>query len=133
MRCAADQFHVDAQFFRHCAQHFIQAWVAQTLNDFRGAFFGARVKKSDAIGIEVVDAPKALTHAYRPSHGRAFHAQCGFYLVQQLYGFTAFAVQFVNERDDGGVAHAAHIKQLDGLRFHAIHRINYHDRGIDRG
>ena len=103
------------------------------MDDFRGAFLGARVKEGDAVGVEVVDAPKAFAHAYRPSHGRAFHAQCGFYLVQQLYGFTAFAVQFVDEGDDGGVAHAAHIKQFDGLRFHAIHRINHHDRGIHGG
>jgi hypothetical protein len=97
------------------------------------AFLGARIKEGDAVGIEVVYAPKAFAHAYRPSHGRAFHTQCGFYLVQQLYGFTAFAVQFVDESDDRCIAHAADIKQLDGLRFHAIHRINHHDRGIDRG
>ena len=130
---AAHQFDVGAQFDRLVTDHFVEARVVEALDDLGGAFFGLRVEELDGVVVEVIDAAEALAHADRPGHGGALHAQHGFDFVEQVDGLAAFAVELVDEGDDGRVAQAAHGEQLDGLRFDAVHRVDHHDRRVDGG
>jgi hypothetical protein len=53
--------------------------------------------------------------------------------VEQLERVAAFAVHLVDEGDDGGVALAAHLDQALGLRFHAVGRVDHHQRRVHGG
>ncbi len=113
------------------ADQFVQTRVVQSLDHLRRAFLGVAVEEGDGIGIEVVDAAEGLAHADRPGHRRALHAEHRFDLVQQFDGRARFAVQLVDEGQDGCIAHAADVEQLDGLRLDTVDRVDDHDGGID--
>jgi hypothetical protein len=81
----------------------------------------------------VVHAAESLAHAERPGYRRALDVQHCLNLIQQLHRIARLAVHLVDEGNDGRAAHAAHVEQLDGLRFHTLGRIDHHQRGVHRG
>ena len=93
----------------------------------------ARSKQQDLVAQQVVHAAEGLAHADRPGHRRALDLEHGLHFFQQSHRIARFAVHLVHEREDRRVAHAAHVEQLDRLLFHALGRIDHHQRGIDRG
>lgn len=135
VRGAAHQFDIDAQLFGLRAQHAVQLRVVQAL-DHAGRCallrIGLRVEQLHRVVDEVVDALERLAHADRPRHRRALDLQHVFDFIEQLDGRAALAVELVDEGQDGRAAQAADVEQLDGLRFHAVDRVDHHDGGVDR-
>ena len=54
-------------------------------------------------------------------------------LVEQLERVPAGPVPLVDEREQGQVALAADLEQLEGLRLDALGRVEDHDRGVGGG
>ncbi len=92
-----------------------------------------RIEQLHAVVDQVVHAAEGLAHADRPGHRRALHLQHVLDFIEQLDGRAAFAVELVDEGDDGRVAQAADVEQLDGLRFHPVDGVDHHHRGVHRG
>ena len=69
--------------------------------------------------------------------GQVTGAQCDLEhaldFVEQLDRRAAFAVELVDERHDGRVAHAADLHELDGALFDALGAVDDHERAIYRG
>ena len=47
-------------------------------------------------------------------------------------GISGLPVKFVDKGKNRNVAHDADLKQLDGLRLHALGAVDHHDRGVRR-
>lgn len=69
-----------------------------------------------------------MTHG--PGDGAARHAQLTLNLVHDVQRIAHFPVKLIDEGDDGGVALAANLDQAAGLRFHAVGRVNHHQRRV---
>ena len=128
------QFHFHAQLVHLEREHLLQARVVDALDDFEGAvgFFFAGFEQHDLVVQQVIHAAEVLAHADRPGDGRALDLQHRFKFVEQIQRIARLAVHLVHEGDDGRIAHAADSQQLDRLRFHALGRIDHHQRRVDR-
>ena len=91
------------------------------------------LKHGHGLGAQIDDAAKQLALAHRPGHGHAGHAQLALDLVQDVQWVAHFAVHLVHEGDDGRIALAADLDQAAGLRFHAVGRVNHHQRRVHGG
>ena len=86
-----------------------------------------------AVGGEVVDPFELAAHAGGPAHRADVELELVGDFIEQAEGFAAFAIDLVDEGDDGDVAQAADFEQLAGLRLDPLGRVDHHDGGIDRG
>jgi hypothetical protein len=135
VRCAMHQLDFHFQLFDFQWEHLDQLGVVDALDDLDiavGAFL-ASLEQHDLIAQQVVHATEILAHADGPGHRRALDLQHRFQLIQQFQRIARFAVHLVHEGDDGRIAHAADVEQLDGLLFHALGRVDHHQRRVDRG
>ena len=82
---------------------------------------------------DVEHAAEALAHADRPRERHGGHSEDLLDLVDQLERLAHFAVHLVDEGDDRRVARAAHFEQAQRLRFHAVGRVDHHERRVDGG
>ena len=87
----------------------------------------------EAVFQQMVDALEAATHADGPGDRRATDIEDALDLVEQFQRRTAFAVQLVDEGDDGRGAQARHFHQLDGTRLDALGGVDDHQRAVYRG
>ena len=78
-----------------------------------------------------IHALEQLTHANGERKGGDLNFQNAFDFVEQVEHVAAIQVHLVDERNDGRMAHAAHIHELDGLLFYTVHAIDKHEGGID--
>ena len=53
-------------------------------------------------------------------------------LAHELKGIPGLPVHFIDKRKDRDMTHHADLKQLDGLRLHALGAVNHHDRRVGR-
>ena len=67
-----------------------------------------RAKQDELFFVPVVHALEALSHAHRPAQRANFELQFLLNFIQQVECVFAFAVEFVDEHDNGRVAHPAH-------------------------
>src|SRR5690606_9660077 len=68
-----------------------------------------------------------------PDHGGGVERQRFLYLVEQIERLARFAVELIDEGDDGDVAQAADFEQFARARFDAAGGVDHHDRGVDGG
>ena len=78
----------------------------------------------------MINAAQGAPHANRPGDGRAADFQHIFDFIQQAHRLAPFAVEFVDEGENGGVAQAADFHQLDGAFFDALGTVNDHQRRV---
>jgi len=93
----------------------------------------ARLEHRHRLRAQVHDAAEALALAHGPGHGHAGHAELALHLVQDVQRLAHFTVHLVDEGDDGRVALAADLDQPARLRFHAVGRVDHHQRRVDGG
>ncbi len=132
MRCTVQKFDFRLELLDFLREHFRQARIVDAFHHFKiliGAFL-ARRKQQNFIAQQVIHAAKRFTHAQRPGHRRALDVEHRLDFVQQLHRVARLAVHFIDEGNDGRVAHAAHVEQLDGLRLHTLGRVYDHQGGI---
>jgi len=131
---APHQLHLLAQFSGQAAEQLLQSRVVEPLDDLPLLDFASvgGAEQVDAIGIEIEHPLEGFAHADGPGDGGAGDVEYGFHLVQQIQRRAAFAVQLVDESDDGGVAQAAHLHQLDGARLHSLCHVDHHQGGVHR-
>ena len=115
------------------ATHFHKARIVRAfhLDDFLMAFFF--IEGVEGVFGNRIYALKQLTHANRERKGSCLDMQNAFNLVQQVQHMTPIQVHLVNEGNDGRMAHATHIHELDRLLFHTVHAIDKHEGGVDGG
>jgi hypothetical protein len=82
------------------------------------------------VGEQIVAAAIIGRGAQRPEHRGRIERQGLLDLLHQLEGMTAFAIEFVDEGDDGYIAQPANLEQLQGLGFDAFGGIENHHRRI---
>ena len=82
--------------------------------------------------VAVVHALKIAVDANGPVYRAGADTQYVFQFLHQLKRVAPGAVQLVDEGEDGNRAHAAHLKQLDGLLLHALGVVDEH-HGAVRG
>ena len=82
--------------------------------------------------LALIDALKVAVHADGPVHGAGADAQHLLQLLHQRKGVLAGAVHLVDEGEDGDVAQAADLEELDGLFLYALGRVDEHDRRVRR-
>ena len=87
--------------------------------------------QGQAIAPQVVAAQEALAHADRPAHRRDLQLQRLLDLIHQLERLAPFAVELVDEGDDGHVAQPAHLEQFSRLLFDTLGGVEHHDRRVD--
>ena len=92
-----------------------------------------RVERVERIFGDGIDALEKLTDANRERKRGRLDMQNIFNLVEQVEHMATVEVHLVDERDNRGVAHAAHVHELDGLLFHAVHAIDKHEGSIHGG
>ena len=80
-----------------------------------------------------IHALEQLTHANGERKGGDLDFQNAFDFIEQVKHVAAIQVHLVDERDDGRMAHAAHIHELDGLLFYTVHAIDKHEGCVDSG
>ena len=73
---------------------------------------------------------KGGADANGPTHGPHFDRELLFKFVQQVEGIPTFEIEFVDEDDDGRIAHAAHLHQAFGLCFDPFHTIDHQDNAV---
>ena len=131
---ALNQFHIIAQMCHFVRKQLIQSRVVQALDQLglRTYFFFARRKAQHAIIQQVIHAAEALAHADRPRDGRTVDLQYRLDFFQQFDGLAHLAIHFVHESDNGRIAQAAYVQQLDGLHLHALGRVDHHHGRIHR-
>ena len=66
------------------------------------------------------------------THRHEVECQIRCNLVKQCQRVFGFAVDLVDERDDGDIAQPADFEQLARLALDAFRRVDDHDRGVDR-
>ena len=108
----------------------VEPFNALVLGQHRAPTRGVTV---DGVVIQVINTLELLAHTDGPVDGRALNLQHIFYLIQQFYRIADIAVHFVDEAEDGGIAQATHVHQLDGAVLHPLGAVYHHQRGIHRG
>ena len=133
---ALRQFRFFAQpFERAGGEEFAEFGIIEAGKLMAGAvkFLGRAGRLHQAVGGEVVNAFKFAAHADRPAHRADVELQLVGDLVEQAEGFAAFAIDLVDEGDDGQVAQAADLEQFARLRLDALGRVDHHDGAVDGG
>src|SRR3569623_1391437 len=129
------QFHLFAQLADHRAEQLGEPRIVEAFDHFpfldAAAVRGA--EEVYAVGIKIENAFETFAHADRPSDGGTLNFQHRLDLIQQIHRLATFAIQLVDEGNDGGVAQPADFHQFDGALFHALGAVDHHQRGIDRG
>ena len=83
--------------------------------------------------VSAVDhAPEVAGQAHGPGDRRGHDAELLLDLVEQLERVTAGAIPLVDERQQGELALAAHVEQLEGLGLDALGRVEHHHGGVGR-
>ena len=90
-------------------------------------------KHPHLVGAAVVHAAEGLAHADRPGERHHRHAQLALDLVHQVQRGLHLAVHLVDESEDGRVARPADLQQAPRLRFHAVTRVDHHQRRVHGG
>ncbi len=110
--------------------------ISGKVGDFDFIFFflfAVRPEEDQFFFVQAVDAFKPLPHANRPAQGSYANIELFLDFVQQIKSVFALPVEFVDEHDDGGIAHAAHVDQFFGLGFHPFSYIDHDDGAIYSG
>ena len=128
------QFDFSAQIVHFQWEQFIQARIVNALYhfEFMRQFFRTRFKQVNLIVQDVVHTFEIFAHADGPSHGRTANLQHAFNFIEQFQRVAHFPVVFVHEGHNRRIAHATHVQQFDGLRFHTLGRINHHQSAVYR-
>ena len=84
------------------------------------------------VRLAIVHAAERLAVAERPVHRIGADAEHVLELVEQFERIARRPVHLVDEREERNAARAADRKQLAGLRFYALGRIDQHDRAVGR-
>jgi len=96
--------------------------------------FLARARRlAQAVPGEIVYPLELAAHADRPAHRAHVQRQRVGHFVEQREAVTPFAIDLVDEGDDGDVAQPAHLEQLARLRLDALGGVDHHHGGIHRG
>ena len=131
-----DEFHIFPELAGlGFGNQFVQLGIFQILDQNAVAVGGGVARREDAqfLFFQVVDALEPLAHADGPGQGHTFDLELIFDVGEDVQGLHALPVQLVDEGDDGGVAHAAHLHELLGLGFNALGRVNDHHRAVHGG
>src|SRR5690606_24522606 len=92
----------------------------------------ARNEHAHAVATQIEHTGEVLPHADRPGEGNRRHVELALDLVDEVERIAYFAVELVDEGDDGRVARAADLQQAPRLRLHAVACVDDHQRRIDR-
>ena len=84
----------------------------------------------ETTGQPIVGAAKFLACANRPIDRHGFDAQNIFDFTEQIEGVLPVAIHLIDESEDGDFAHPADFEESSGLGFHALGRVNQHDRAV---
>jgi hypothetical protein len=110
--------------------------AAQLGFDFGDLFGGVGVavalEGDHVAAFAVEDAAEVAPAADGPVHRVGGNSQDVFDLFHQIEGVAGFAVEFVDEGEDGDVAQGAHLEQLDGLGLDALGAVDDHDHRVGR-
>ena len=82
--------------------------------------------------IPVIYALEVAVYADGPVDGAGTDAQHLLQFLHQRKGILRGAVHLVHKGENGNVAHPANLEELDGLRFHALGRVNEHHSRVGR-
>ncbi len=132
-----DHLHLFAQFVGGVfADELVQFRVFEVI-EFDG-FFGAALfvvgpEEDEALLKYVVNALETFAHADGPAQGRAGELEFLLYLIQQVETFLTRPVHFIDEDDDGGLAHAADFDEFFGLFLHPFRDVDHDDHGVYGG
>ena len=69
---------------------------------------------------------QSFTHAYGPGHRRATNFQYFFYLIHQIDGVAAFAVEFINKGNDRCIPQSTYIHQFDSAFLDSLGAVDHH-------
>lgn len=78
-----------------------------------------------------VNAFKIFAAVDGPAHGVHADIEFGFKFFEQVERVFAIAVHFVDEDDDGGIAHPTDFHQSLCLFFHAFHAVDDQDNTVN--
>ena len=87
----------------------------------------------EAIAPQLDHPLEPVPRSRRPKERRGVEGQLGADLVQQGEGVQRFPVHLVDEGDDGDVAQAADLEQLQRLRLDALGGVEHHHRAVGGG
>src|SRR5690606_32533399 len=106
--------------------------IVDTVDDFviAGPALLACLENTHAVEAQVEHATERSAHAHRPRQRDGVHAKVRFDLGKQVQRLLNFAVQLVDEGDDGGVAGPAYLKQAYRLRLDTVGGVQHHQCGV---
>ena len=87
-------------------------------------------EKVQLVAIQVVSPAEAIAHADGPGKRHRLQVERLLDVLQDVEGRQAVPVHLVDEGDDGGVLHPAHLHQLLRLLLHAISVVEHHDDAV---
>ena len=95
--------------------------------------FAMRPEEHQLLLVHAVHPFEALPHADRPAQGANAESEFLLYFIEEIEGVFAFAVEFIDKYDDGGLTHAAYLHEFFGLGFHAFCDVDDDDDAVHRG
>jgi hypothetical protein len=131
MRGAMHQFHFHLQLFDFQREH-LSHGIVDALDDFEVAVGASSPPAEHDLVAQQVHATEVLAHADRPGHRRT-GSSAPTPAHPAVPANRGSRGPLVHEGDDGRVAHAADVQQLDGLFFHALGGVDHHQRRVHGG
>ena len=83
--------------------------------------------------VDVVNAFELGSDVDWPAQRAHVDFQFGFKFVEDVERVASLAVEFVDENDNRGVAHAAHLHEFASLLLNAFSHVHHDDYAIDSG
>jgi hypothetical protein len=93
---------------------------------------GRALEQEHLLVAQRVDAAEAVARADRPRRRHDRDAEHLLDLVHEVERRARWPVHLVDDRDDRDAAVAAHLEQLDRLRFDALGAVDQHQRSVGR-
>ena len=127
------KLEIPPQLIRLTPQKLVEPGIVQIPdNDPLGNALFPRGEEMKLLAKEIVGPLEALSHADGPGEGRALDLQSLLDVRENVQRLEPFAVKFVDEGQDGSIAHAADFHQLAGLGLDPLGAVDHHHGTVHR-
>jgi hypothetical protein len=129
-----NELHVEAQVVGLVAQHVVELRILEIGNGQALVLpLHVRVREEvQLIAVQVVRPPEPIAHPNGPGQRHRVQVQRLLDVLQDIERRQPVPVHLVDERNDGGVLHPAHLHQLLRLLLHAAGVVEHHNHAVHR-